>query len=265
MTTDDVFSINGKRAIVTGGAMGIGFGIAERFAAGGASVLLADLDEDAAVAAASKLAGLPGRIHPLRIDVAADDAGGLAIEACVREFGGIDVLVNNAGIFPMSPVLDMTPEFFDRIVAVNLRGTVFMARAAAAQMTRQGEGGSIINIASIDALHPSMVGLGAYDTSKGGVLMFTRALALELAPHGIRVNAIAPGGINTEGASKPLEGSDMTADQMREMTEAFLRMIPLGRMGAPDDIAKVAVFLASEGSAYMTGTMLVVDGGRLLS
>jgi len=139
---------------------------------------------------------------------------------------------------------------------------VFMSKAAAAQMVKQGRGGKIVNIASIDSLHPSMPGLAAYDTSKGGVLMFTKALALEMGPHGITVNAIAPGGITTEGASVPMQS--MSPDQLKQLTEQFMKMIPLGRMGMPDDIAKAAVFLASPAADYMTGDIIVVDGGRLL-
>ena len=261
----DAFTVNGRRVAVTGAAMGIGFGIARRFVGGGADVLLIDRDGAAAARAAEELTGLGGRAEAMELDVATDDAGTRAVEECVRRFGDLDVLVNNAGIFPMKPVLEMTPDFFDHVLAVNLRGAVFLAKAAAAHMTARGHGGSIINIASIDALHPSMIGLAAYDASKAGLVMFTRALALEVAPHGIRVNAVAPGGIATEGTSRPLEGSGMTEEAMRDMVAQFTRLIPLGRMGDPDDIAKVTVFLASPASSYMTGTLLVVDGGRLLA
>lgn len=130
----------------------------------------------------------------------------------------------------------------------------------------QGDGGAIVNIASVDALHPSMVGLAAYDASKGGVWMFTRSLALELAPHGVRVNAIAPGGVRTEGTSRPLQGSGMTAEQAEQFQAEFVSAkVPLGRMGDPDDIATAAVFLASPASRYVTGALLVVDGGMLLT
>jgi len=132
-------------------------------------------------------------------------------------------------------------------------------------MVEQGAGGKIINIASIDALHPSMVGLAAYDSSKGGVLMFTKAFALEMGPHGVNVNAIAPGGITTEGTAAPLQGSGMAEDEMAAMLEQFTAQIPLGRMGEPDDIAKVAAFLASPAADYVTGELIVVDGGRLLN
>jgi NAD(P)-dependent dehydrogenase (short-subunit alcohol dehydrogenase family) len=123
-----------------------------------------------------------------------------------------------------------------------------------------------VNIASIDSLHPSMVGLAAYDTSKGGVLMFTKSLALELAPHRIRVNAIAPGGISTEGTKQPLQGSGMTeAEQQAVMDDFVQRSVPLGRIGTPDEIALAVVFVASDAASYMTGSLLVIDGGALLS
>lgn len=257
--------LSGKAAIVTGGAMGIGFGIVKRFAEEGADVILADLDGAAAEAAAAKLAGKPGRVLAVQIDVAREDAGAVLVAKAVEAFGKIDVLVNNAGIYPQVPMLRMEPALFDRVYQVNLKGLAFVSKAAAARMIEQGGGGKIINIASIDSFHPSMVGLAAYDASKGGVLMFTKSLALELGPHGITVNGIAPGAIQTEGVAKPLEGSGLTPEQMRQMLASFTARIPLGRMGMPDDIAKVAVFLASSDADYMTGEMVVVDGGMLLS
>ena len=264
MAVRDAFSVRGQRVLVTGAAMGIGFGIAERFADGGASVLIADVDGGAAQAAAGKLAGLDGPTWSIALDVAGDDAGPAALKAATELMGGLDVLINNAGIYPLSPVSAMDLALFDRVIAVNLRGAVFLAKAAFAQMVAQGTGGSIVNVASIDSVHPSMVGLAAYDTSKGGLLMFTKALALEAAPHGVRVNAIAPGAIATEGTSQPLAASGMTAEETKAMQDAFIAQIPMARMGEPDDIATVAVFLASPASAYMTGELLVVDGGRLL-
>ena len=254
----------GKVGLVTGGAMGIGFGIVKRFVAEGANVVLADLNDEAAQAAARKLAG-PGKVLVMQADIAEEGAGERLVAGCIESFGAIDVLVNNAGIFPQVPVLQMTPELFDRVYRINLKGSAFAAKAAAARMVEQGRGGRIINIASIDAFHPSMIGLAAYDASKGGMVMFTKSLALELGRHGITVNAIAPGGITTEGTSRPLEGSGLTSEEMRRMMEAFTARIPLGRMGVPDDIAKVAVFLASGDSDYITGETIIVDGGMLLS
>ncbi len=260
------FDLTGKNAIVTGGAMGIGFGIARRFVEAGANVLIADLDEAAAVKAARSLEGGPARVVGVQVDVSRDGAGDAIVARCVEAFGSLDIFVNNAGIYPQVPMLETTPELFDRVYGVNLRGTAFCAKAAGKQMIAQGKGGKIVNIASIDSIHPSMVGLAAYDSSKGGVQMFTKSFALELAPHGIQVNAIAPGGIATEGASRPLEGSGMTVEAMKQMVENFVRTkIPIGRMGVPDDIAKVAVFLASSAADYMTGETVVVDGGTLLT
>lgn len=259
------FGIAGKNAIVTGSAMGIGYGIVDRYVEAGANAVIADLDGEAAEQAARKLAGSPGRVVAVQADVASDGAGETLVARCVESFGSLDIVVNNAGIYPQVPMLEMTPEMFDRVYRINLRGLAFLSKAAAQRMIAQGKGGAIINISSIDAFRPSMIGLAAYDASKGGVTMLTKNLALELAPHGIRVNAIAPGGIQTEGASKPLEGSGLTVEQMEELTHAFVERIPMRRMGVPDDIATVAVFLASGASAYMTGTTVIVDGGALLT
>jgi 2-deoxy-D-gluconate 3-dehydrogenase len=260
------FSVQGKNVVVTGGAMGIGFGIARRFVEGGANVLVVDVDDKAAADAAHKLASGPGRVAALAADVGADDTGVRVVQRCVELFGSVDVLVNNAGIFPQVPMLKMSTEVFDRVYRVNVRGLAFMSQAVGTQMVKQDRGGAIINIGSVDSLHPSMVGLAAYDTSKGGVLMFTRSLALELAPHRVRVNAVLPGGVATEGTSRPLEGSGMTAEQQKAMMEGYIRTkIPMGRMGDPDDIATATVFLASDGARYMTGAHVVVDGGMLLT
>lgn len=263
MERDKTFGITGKAAIVTGGALGIGFGIVKRFVEAGADVLVADMNPEALKAAKGKLTG-PGRVATLVSDISKEESWGQAIHACVGEFGKLDILVNNAGIYPQTPMLKMEPSLFDKVYQVNLRGLVFLSKAAALQMIKQGKGGRIVNIASIDSVHPSMVGLAAYDSSKGGVLSFTKNFALEVAAHGIQVNTIAPGGITTEGTAQPLEGSGMTAAQVKAMMDQFASLIPMKRMGLPDDIAKVAQFLASDGASYMTGALVIVDGGRLL-
>jgi 2-deoxy-D-gluconate 3-dehydrogenase len=147
---------------------------------------------------------------------------------------------------------------FDRVVSVNLRGVFLCTREAALAMVEQGRGGAIVNVTSVDALHPSMVGLAHYDASKHGVWGFTKNVALELSPHGIRVNAVAPGGVLTEGV-KEMGGDTAQA------VEAFASRIPMHHMGDPDDIARAVLFLASPLSSYMTGAQIVVDGGVLLS
>jgi 2-deoxy-D-gluconate 3-dehydrogenase len=146
-------------------------------------------------------------------------------------------------------------ETFQRVIDVNLTGLFLCTKAASSRMIARGKGGRIVNITSIDALHPSMVGLAHYDASKHGAWGFTKNVALELAPHGISVNAIAPGGIRTPGVGDIDEAA----------LEGFEAMIPMGRMGDPDDIGRAALFLASELSSYMTGAQIVVDGGRLLA
>ena len=257
------FDLAGKNAVVTGSAMGIGFGIAKRLIEAGANMLIVDIDGGAAKTAAEKLVDSRGKAVSFQANVAEKGIGDKIVAKCVELFGSIDILVNNAGIYPTSPVLQMPRNFFDRVIEINLEGLIFISKAAAARMVEKGKGGKIINIASIDAFHPSTVGLAAYDASKAGVVMFTKALALELAPHGIMVNAIAPGGIATGGTSKPLKG--MSEDQMNQMMKAFVARIAIGRMGTPDDIGKVAVFLASSASDYMTGHTVIVDGGMLLT
>jgi len=262
MRPNHPFDITGKAALVTGGALGIGFGIVKRLVEAGAEVMVVDVNQKALADVPNRLK--MGKVRTLALDLTKEASWGRAVKACVSDFGKLDILVNNAGIYPQVPMLKMQPALFDKVIALNLKGLAFLSQAAALQMIKQGRGGSIVNIASIDSVHPSMVGLAAYDASKGGVLSFTKNFALEVAPHNIRVNAIAPGGITTEGTSQPLAGSGMTLAQMKKMMETFAAQIPMKRMGVPDDIAKVTLFLASEGAGYMTGALVIVDGGRLL-
>jgi len=259
------FSLHDKNAVVTGGAMGIGLGIVKRLSAAGANVLIADLDFDCAMTEAKALEAGGAKAACLKLDVTAQDAGDQIVRAMVENFGGVDILVNNAGIYPQVPMLNMEPALFDKVYQINLKALAFISKAVGQKMVDQGKGGKIVNIASIDGLHPSMVGLAAYDASKGGVVMFTKNFALEMGKYGVSVNAIAPGGISTPGTAAPLAGSGMTQEQMDAMMAAFTARIPMGRMGAPDDIGKVAAFLASSASDYMTGEIVVVDGGMLLS
>jgi 2-deoxy-D-gluconate 3-dehydrogenase len=251
----ELIDLSGRTAIVTGAAMGIGLAIAQRLHEAGASVVLADHHPDIEARSSELGQARPGSSLPVEVDVrsAADTARMVA--TTVERFGGVDVLVNNAGIYPQKPFLDMDVELFRSVIDVNLVGLFLCTKAAVEAMLEHGRGGRIINITSIDAVHPSMVGLAHYDASKHGAWGFTKNIALELAPHGIWVNAIAPGGIATPGIGA------MPA----EMIEAFEATIPMHRMGDGDDIARAALFLASDLSSYMTGSQLVVDGGKLLT
>jgi 2-dehydro-3-deoxy-D-gluconate 5-dehydrogenase len=256
-TIGQLFDLHGKAAIVMGGAMGIGAAIAERLAEAGAAVLIADVNEEEARRTAARIGETGARAVAFRADMSQVGDIRAMVAAAVERFGRLDVLVNNAGIFPFTPALEMTEEQWDRVLDVNLKGAFFAAQAAARAMTA---GGRIVNIASIDGLHPTGY-LAHYDASKGGLVMLTRSLALELGPRGIAVNAIAPGSINTPGAATTAALSGNSAIAM----EGFLKRIPLGRVGEPDEIAKVALFLASGAADYITGELIVVDGGYLLS
>ena len=258
---NQLFNLKGKVAIVTGGAMGIGYGITKRFIEAGGRVVMADIAEEAGV---KKAKALGPRCWFIKTDVSAEKEVKRLVVWVRKKFGRLDILINNAGIFPSAPVLNMELALWEKIQAVNLRGVFLCSREAAKIMVKKG-GGNIINIASIDALHPSMIGLAAYDASKHGVWGFTKNFALEVAKKGIRVNAIAPGGIATEGVAamnQPAKGKSKI--NQAEQIKQFTAKIPLGRFGEPDDIATAVLFLASEASAYMTGEIVVVDGGYLL-
>ena len=267
----DLLDLSGGVAIVTGGAMGIGQGIAFRLAEAGAAVVVADRDLEAAQLTGELLTERGARALALEVEVGAPQAAQRMVAQTVAAFGQVDILVNNAGIFPFAPALDVTAALWEQVLRVNLSGAFFCAQAAAQQMTQAGRGGRIINIASIDALHPTGA-LASYDTSKGGLLMLTKALAKELGPHGITVNAIAPGSIATPGAAAATAATSATSQEPaggsaggEDLMAAFLARIPLGRVGQPDDIATAALFLASDAASYIPGSLLVVDGGYLLS
>jgi 2-deoxy-D-gluconate 3-dehydrogenase len=258
----ELLNLSGKAAIVTGGAKGIGYGICYRLAEAGASVLVADLDDEAAKKTAGELTEKGYKAEAFKVDVSSEDDVEVMIQTCKQKFGSVDILVNNAGIYPPAPLAQMSEDDFERVMHVNLR-SVFLTTKYVAEVMEQQGGGKIINITSIDALHPSMVGLAHYDASKHGLWGFTKNSALELAEHNITVNAIAPGGIATPGVAAMSQGA--SAEQMEASTKAFMAKIPMHRMGEPDEIGTVALFMASDMSAYMTGSQVVVDGGALLS
>lgn len=256
-TISEIMNLSGRVAIVTGGARGIGYAIAARLSEAGAKVLIADSDEEAAKAAESKL----NNTKAFKVDVSDEKQVEEMVAKAVSEFGGVDILVNNAGIYPEKPVLDSSLADFEKVLAINLKGAFLCAKAAAKQMIAQGRGGRIINITSIDALHPSSTGLAFYDASKHGLWGFTKNLALELAPHQIWVNTIAPGSVATHGT----EFWKANTPEEHKYMDAYLAKIPMHRIADADEIGKAALFLASDLSSYMTGSQIVVDGGTLLA
>lgn len=263
---EKLFGLSGKVALVTGGAMGIGRGIALRLAEAGASVMVVDLASPAEARETLEEIRAAG-VGASYIQADLRDIPNLSrlADQTVEQLGGIDILVNNAGIFNYCPVTEISEELWDRTVDLNLKAVAFLSKAVIRKMIELGHGGTIINVSSTDSMKPTG-NLAHYDSSKGGVHMLTRALAKEAAAYGIRVNEIAPGGVQTPGVMK-IAGPDLTPEQMaamQEQTSQFLKRLPLGRMGEPAEIGSAALFLAGEASSYMTGSTLVADGGLLL-
>jgi NAD(P)-dependent dehydrogenase (short-subunit alcohol dehydrogenase family) len=243
------FDLAGKVAVVTGSGRGLGRVMAAGLAQAGAAVVTCARTLDEAEAAAAGIAGAGGRAIGLRVDVGDPASCAELVERTVGELGSIDVLVNNAGVEIVAAAVDFAPEDWNRTVDINLSGCFHCSRAAAARMIEQMRPGSIVNISSI-ASTAAIDGLAAYGASKGGVNQLTRALAREWAPHGIRVNAIAPGYMD----NCMRDGRLTAIERVRELT-------PLGRRGRPDELVGPVVFLASEASSYVTGAVLFVDGG----
>jgi len=262
LPNNKLLDLAGKTAIVTGGTAGIGFGITSRLAEAGARVIVANRNVEEATKAIEELTQKGYMVKTVKADVSQEEDVKNLIKETEISFGGLDILVNDAGVFPFAPLSELTSELFDKVIAINLRGVFLTMKYASELMIKQGRGGKIINIASIDAIHPSSIGLAAYDASKHGVWGFTKNAALELAKHNIWVNAIAPGGIMTQGvAAMQSGGKPVSLDRNPEPPKME---VPMGKMGVPDDIGKVALFLASDMSSYMTGTLIVADGGYLL-
>ncbi len=249
-----MFSLAGRAAIVTGGNGGIGLGIAEGLARAGASVAVAARDRSKTDRAVEGLSELGTKVIGLDIDVADEASIANAVSAAAKEFGRLDVLVNNAGIAVRKQPQEYSAAEWDQVMDVNLKGTFLCARAAYPHLVEAG-GGSIVNIGSMTSIF-GMDWVSSYSASKGGVVQFTRSLAIAWAGDGIRVNAILPGWIRTE-----LTSGYWTNPDNEDRFSLINRRIPAGRWGEPADLAGLAVFLSSYAAAYVTGAAIPVDGG----
>lgn len=242
--------LTGKVALVTGAGTSIGLAMATAFAEAGAAVLINDIDADLAEQAAAGLRDTGARAVAFGGDSAVVAHCQAMVEGCVEAFGGLDICCCNAGITTWGAFLDTSEDSFDRVVAVNLKGTYFLTQAAARQMIRQGRGGRILLTASVTGVQ-AVKHLSAYGMTKAGVRMLARNLVVELSPYGITINAIAPGSIVNERNLR---------DEPR-YAEEWATAIPIGRAGYPEDVAAAALFLAADAAGFVNGQTLIVDGG----
>lgn len=243
-----------KVAIVSGGAQGIGLACARRFVMEGAKVVVADIDEERGDSAAHALKGIGGEAAFVACDVSRKSEVDALVRRTVDLYGNVDILLNNAAIVHVCDFLELEEADFERVVDVNLKGYFLLGQAVAREMARRGGGGAIINMSSINAV-VAIPAITSYVVCKGGVNQLTKVMALALAGMGIRVNAIGPGTIMTDLAAKVMEDP--------EAKTRIMSRTPMGRLGDPDEIAKIAVFLAGDDASYMTGQCLYADGGRL--
>lgn len=256
----NLISLQGRNAAVTGGAQGLGKAMARRLAEAGASVLIGDLNIERAEAAAAELGErYAAKIIGTTLDVTDSASIGAAGELAQRKLGGIDIWVNNAGLYPNVGLLDMTDEAWDQVMSVNLRGVFASCREAARRMIETGRGGVLINVVSTAGFKGVAPGVAAYVASKHGVRGLVRQLAIELAPHDIRVLGVAPTFCETEGNMAALAA---LPERVRDEISATLTS-RLGRVGVPDDIARVVLFAASDMAAFMTGSTLLADAGEV--
>ena len=247
-------TLEGRRVLVTGGTKGIGYGIAHAFAERGATVVVSGRSEADGERAASELGALgPGDASFVAVDVGDPASITSMVEVAQLRLGGLDVVSANAGIYPESDLADMEIGELDRVLNVNLRGTILTVQACLPALRRSGAGRSIVT-ASIPGIETGIAGMSHYGASKAGQIGFVRSAALELAPHGITINAVLPGNIRTEGLEAL--GHDYLA--------AMEASIPVGRLGTPLDIARAVLYFAEESASFITGQTLVVDGGQVL-
>lgn len=256
-TIDELISLDGRTAVITGAGRGIGYAIARRLSEAGAHVIVADVDLQRAAEAVTNLP--TARALAAEVDIADSRSVVALADLAVSELGGIDIWVNNAGIYPDDALFDIDDDQWDRVLNVNLRGTYFGAREAATRMISRRKGGVIINISTA----PAYVREGAphYVASKLGVVALTRRMGAELGTHGIRVLALAPTVILTPGMEESAADGGWSLDLL---SDQMSRELPLGRAGVPDDVARVALFCASDLASFMTGCEVRVDGGDKL-
>jgi 3-oxoacyl-[acyl-carrier protein] reductase len=245
--------LDGKGVAISGGSRGIGLAAAHRFLEEGSRVFVCGLDGIELDEALQELRTI-GPAEGTACDVSAEDDARGFVEEAEAFLGGIDVLVNNAGMAWRDPFLELSVESWDRMLHVNLRGQFLVAQLVGVRMVERGRGGSIVNMASTNALEGES-GYAHYNASKGAIVMLTRTMAAELGPHGIRVNALCPGKIFTR-LQREAEDAEYTARFVRDR-------VPLGRVGAPEEVAAAYAFLASDDASFITGELLVVDGGQL--
>jgi NAD(P)-dependent dehydrogenase (short-subunit alcohol dehydrogenase family) len=254
----DMFSLRGRCALVTGAGSGIGRDVAGALAQFGAVVGLMDVDGVQAGAAAEEIQAAGHHAIPIVCDVTSAEEVDQVVADFARDVGRLDILVANAGIADRAEAIEMSEKQWDRVVEVNLKGVWLANQSAGRQMIRAGGGGAIVNMASVTAVVGIQTGNANYAAAKGGVAALTRTLAVEWAPHGVRVNAIAPAQVRTPLVERLLS-------QRADAEDYFLRRIPLGRLGVGADIAGPVVFLCSSASAWMTGHLLMVDGGNSIA
>jgi 2-dehydro-3-deoxy-D-gluconate 5-dehydrogenase len=259
----ELLDLTGRVAVVTGAAQGFGAAITRRLAEAGAHVVLADRKPDGLEELAGELARQGQAVSTVTADIS-QQGDAERIAAAAQAKGGFDILVNNAGVFSNYLVPLMPPEEFSRIIGVNVVGTFLCSREAVRAMLALGRGGTIVNIASVDAFQGSAEGLAHYTTSKHAVAGLTRSLAMELAPAGIRVNAVCPGAARTEGAMEFVAQGAPAGIDLAAQWDGIVARTPLGRLCTPDDVARAVVFLASDLAAFVTGVLLPVDGGILV-
>jgi NAD(P)-dependent dehydrogenase (short-subunit alcohol dehydrogenase family) len=249
------FHLEEQVVIITGAAQGIGAACAERFAQDGATVALWDVNDAAASALAQAISQRGQRAAAFHCDVSRKADVDAALAATLAAFGRVDALINNAGIFKAANFLDITETDWDAVLNVNLKGAFLVAQAVAREMVRAGKGGAIVHMSSVNSVL-AIPNIASYNVSKGGINQLTRVMAISLAEHGIRVNAVGPGTIATELARQAVLGSDAARARIMSRT-------PLQRLGEPSEIADVCAFLISSASSYLTGEIVYVDGGRL--